>query len=314
MNTSRLERREFLATAAAAAAATAAGTALPARAAAPRQPQEPAPGSFKLRYAPHIGMFRHHAGEDPVAQLEFMADQGFAAFEDNGMMARPPEEQEKMAKAMQRRGIAMGIFVVGMSTAWKPSFVTGDKGIAEEFLADCRKAVDVAKRMNATWMTVVPGSLDHRSDIGFQTANVVELLRRACEIFEPHGLVMVLEALNPRDHPAMFLSKAGQAYMVCRAVKSPACRILFDIYHQQISEGNLIPNIDRAWDQIGYFQIGDNPGRNEPGTGEVNYRGIFRHIHAKGYTGILGMEHGNSKPGKDGELAVIEAYRAADSF
>jgi sugar phosphate isomerase/epimerase len=85
--------------------------------------------------------------------------------------------------------------------------------------------------------------------------------------------------------------------LVCKAVASPACKILFDMYHQQIREGNLIPNIDLAWDEIAYFQIGDNPGRKEPGTGEVNYRNVFRHVHGKGYKGILGMEHGNSLPG-----------------
>jgi hydroxypyruvate isomerase len=86
------------------------------------------------------------------------------------------------------------------------------------------------------------------------------------------------------------------------------------MYHMQRNQGDMIPNIDRAWDEIGYFQIGDNPGRKEPGTGEVNYKNIFKHIYEKGYKGVLGMEHGNAKPGKEGELALIKAYREADSF
>ena len=73
-------------------------------------------------------------------------------------------------------------------------------------------------------------------------------------------------------------------------------------------------NIDRNWEEIAYFQIGDNPGRNEPSTGEVNYKNIFKHLYNKGYRGVLGMEHGNASPGKDGELAVIKAYREADNF
>jgi hydroxypyruvate isomerase len=72
--------------------------------------------------------------------------------------------------------------------------------------------------------------------------------------------------------------------------------------------------MNRCWDEIAYFQTGDNPGRNEPGTGEVNYRNVFKHIHSKGFTGILGMEHGNSVEGKEGERKVIDAYRAADDF
>ena len=102
--------------------------------------------------------------------------------------------------------------------------------------------------------------------------------------------------------------------MVCKAVNSPSCKMLFDIYHQQITEGNLIPNIDATWEEIGYFQVGDNPGRNEPGTGEINYRAVFKHIHGKGYAGIVGMEHGNSIKGKDGERAVIDAYASADGW
>ncbi len=110
----------------------------------------------------------------------------------------------------------------------------------------------------------------------------------------------------------MFLKGIPQAFQICRAVDSPACKILDDLYHQQISEGNLIPNIDAAWDEIAYFQIGDNPGRDEPTTGEINYSNVFRHIHDKGFDGILGMEHGNSQPGRAGESAVIEAYRMVD--
>ncbi|MCB0848003.1 MAG: xylose isomerase, partial [Bacteroidetes bacterium] len=93
-----------------------------------------------------------------------------------------------------------------------------------------------------------------------------------------------------------------------------SCKILFDIYHQQITEGNIIPNIDLSYEEIGYFQIGDNPGRKEPTSGEINYKNIFKHIQEKGFTGILGMEHGNSMKGKEGEQRVIDAYRETDSF
>lgn len=281
---------------------------------------EPGRGAspFKLAYAPHLGMFKHHAGGEgggPVEQLRFMADEGFRALEDNGMMGRPAEEQEKIAKEMERLGVRMGVFVANPGTAWGPTFAAGKGEPREQFLAECRRAVEVAKRVNAKWMTVVPGTLASGLEMDFQTANVVEQLRRGAEIFEPHGLIMVLEPLNPwRDHPGMYLAKIPQAYLICKAVASPACKILFDLYHQQITEGNLIPNLDRAWDEVAYLQVGDNPGRCEPTTGEVNYRTIFKHVHGKGYAGVLGMEHGNSRAGKEGERAVIDAYRACDEF
>jgi hydroxypyruvate isomerase len=125
---------------------------------------------------------------------------------------------------------------------------------------------------------------------------------------------MVLEPLNFRDHPGQLLTKAAQAYQICRAVNSAACKMLFDVYHLQIQEGNLLPNIERCWEEIAYFQVGDNPGRNEPTSGEINYKNIFHYLYEQGYAGIVGMEHGNAQPGAEGEQAVIDAYRAVDDF
>lgn len=267
---------------------------------------------YKLLFAPHLGMFKNLAGDDPIDQLNFMADQGFRAFEDNGMKGRDVGLQEKMASTMAKRGIQMGVFVAHDIYWTEPNLASGKKEWREEFLGQIRESVEVAKRVNAKWMTVVPGHVDLRQDMGYQTANVIESLKRAAEILEPHNLTMVLEPLNFRDHPGLFLTKAAQAYEICRAVDSPACKILFDIYHQQITEGNLIPNIENAWEEIAYFQIGDNPGRKEPTTGEINYKNVFKVIHEKGFSGILGMEHGNSESGKDGERKVLEAYRSVD--
>lgn len=269
---------------------------------------------FNLKYAPHFNMFDQNAGSDPVAQLEFAADHGFTAWEDNGMKDRSVAEQERIAAAMEDLGIEMGVFVA-TATFSEVTFARRREDIWKSVLQDVRESVEVANRVNATWMTVVPGRYDEKLAWGYQMANAVELLRRAADILEPHELVMVLEPLNHHtNHPGVFLDKSDQAYQLCRAVDSPSCKILFDIYHQQITEGNLIPNIDRCWDEIAYFQIGDNPGRNEPTTGEINYRNIFEHIHRKGYEGILGMEHGNSQPGTEGEMAVIDAYRWSDDF
>lgn len=299
-----MDRRTFLA---AAGGAVATGAAL-------KSVAEPAKGEdkFSVHFAPHFGMFRHHAGDDPVAQLEFASAQGFTAWEDNAMGGRSPEEQARIAEAMQRLGITMGVFVLNPNSAWGPTFSQGKAEDVEAFVKACEESIAVAKRVNAKWMTVVPGTVHPRIDIEYQTAYAVEQLRRGAEVLEPHGLVMVLEPLNPRDHPGMLLAKMSHAYQICRAVDSPSCKILCDLYHQQITEGNLIPNIDRAWDEIVYFQVGDNPGRNEPTTGEINYANVFRHIKSKGFTGVLGMEHGNSKPEAEGEQAVIDAYRSVD--
>ncbi len=267
---------------------------------------------FKLAFAPHGGMFKAHAGDDILDQIQWAADQGFTAWEDNGMPNRTPEMQAKIGDLLAKNDMRMGVFVANKINWQQPTLVLGKGEHRDAFLADIRKSVEVAKRCNAKWMTVVPGHLDLRQEPMYQFANVMETLKQGAAILEPHGLVIVLEPLNFRNHPGLFLTKAAQAYALCKGVDSPSCKILFDIYHQQIQEGNLLPNIDAAWDEIAYYQIGDNPGRNEPTTGEINYRKVLSHIHSKGFTGVYGMEHGNSLDGKEGEQKVIAAYRSVD--
>ncbi|MFK7739725.1 MAG: TIM barrel protein [Planctomycetota bacterium] len=269
---------------------------------------------FQLRYAPHFGMFSNHA-KSLDDQLQFAADEGFEAWEDNGMARRDEATQRRLADKMQQCGIQMGVFVAHADFS-KPTFASGKKDFRDRVLADIDKACTVAGRVNAQWCTVVPGTVDPRKDEGYQFSNTVDLLKRCCDKIEKNKseLVMVLEPLNFRDHPRLLLTKVAQAFAICRAVGSEHCKILDDLYHQQITEGNLIPNIDDAWSEIAYFQVGDNPGRNEPDTGEIHFRNVFRHIHGKKFAGIVGMEHGKSQGGKEGERKLIAAYRNADSF
>jgi len=269
--------------------------------------------TFNLNYALHDGMFKNLGGNDFIDQIKFAHEKGFRAIEDNGMMGRPADLQKKIGNTLAQLGMTMGVFVVTSDNwHWKTSLASGKQEWTDLMIKDCKEAVEVAKRCNAKWMTVVPGNFDRALTTEYQTSNVIAALRKAAGILEPHGLVMVLEALS--DNPDLFLRHSDQAFMICKAVNSPSCKILFDMYHMQRNEGDIINNIDRSWDEIGYFQIGDNPGRKEPTTGEMNYKNIFRHIYNKGYRGIMGMEHGNSKPGKEGELALIEAYRVSDNF
>jgi hydroxypyruvate isomerase len=268
--------------------------------------------TFTMNYAPHEGMFGNHAGKNFIDQINFMHEKGFRSIEDNGMLKRTKEEQEKIGATLAKLGMTMGVFVVDGGDNWKTSLTTGKNEFKENFVKTCKECVEVAKRVNAKWMTVVPGFYDRNIPLGIQTANVVEALRRGAEIFEPHGMIMVLEPLS--DTPDLFMRFSDQTFELCKAVESPSCKILYDIYHMQRNEGNLIKNIDRCWEEIAYFQIGDNPGRNEPTTGEINYKNIFKFIYNKGYRGIMGMEHGNANPGKEGELALIKAYRETDTF
>ncbi|MFC4870468.1 hydroxypyruvate isomerase family protein [Negadavirga shengliensis] len=267
---------------------------------------------FNLDYAPHFGMFKNHAGDDLLDQITFMHEMGFRSLEDNGMMGRTPEMQEKIGNHLSKLGMAMGVFVLDKGGNSANTLAAGKDEFVEIFLDGCKRAVEVAKRVNAKWTTVVPGDFQRNLPMDIQTAHVIEALRKGAEILEPHGLTMVLEPLS--DTPNLYLRTSSQTYMICKAVNSPSCKILYDIYHMQKNEGHLITFMDMCWDEIAYIQIGDNPGRKEPGTGEINYQNVFKHIYDKGYRDILGMEHGNAHPGKEGEKALLEAYRKADSF
>ena len=228
-------------------------------------------------------------------------------------MGRPAAEQETLARLSDKLGLTIGPFVVYADFSVE-SFVTRDPAIRDMLAERFKTAVETAKRTGCRWALAVPGRFNLSLDWGYQTANVVENLKRVAAICEPSGVIIVLEPLNPKDHPGLFLTKMAQTYEICKAVGSPSVKILDDMYHQQITEGNIIPNIDACWDELAAFHVGDSPGRREPGTGEMNYRNIFKHIHDKGYGGVLCLEHGLSRKGLEGEKALLAAYRAADDF
>jgi hydroxypyruvate isomerase len=318
----KLSRRQFVQ---ASSAATLAGLSATSNAATE---QKRAP--FRLSFAPHPGMFKTMAGGNVLDQIRFAHDQGFTAWEHNPMASEEPAMQEQIGQLLRDLKMRMGVFVA-YSDFERPTFAVRKPEYRDEVLAKIKQASQVAERCGATYCTVVPGSVDQQSihdknwnrygggrlADGYQLANVIDLLRDCVEILALHKLTMVLEPLNwNTNHGGVFLRGSDQAFAICRAVNSPSCKILFDIYHQQITEGNLIPNIDLCWSEIGYFQIGDNPGRNEPGTGEINYAKVLKHIYNRSkkedQSFIFGMEHGNSIGGEVGEQAVIDAYRNVD--
>ncbi|VGO16096.1 Hydroxypyruvate isomerase [Pontiella desulfatans] len=315
-----MNRRTFAATTTTLATVGAAGLATTASAQNPATP-------FKLMYAPGFRHFVNSAGKDPLDQIQFMYDNGFRGIEDNGMMNKPVELQQRIGDKLAALGMTMGVFVTGfgMNTYMLTSNIMGDKNRGKGVDADpkavraelkkmCDQAIETAKRVNAKWTTIVLGADNPNLDYDYQFANVVDNLRYCSELMEPHGLVMVMEPLNYMNHPGVFLKTVPQAYAIAKAVGSPSCKILNDLYHQQIEIGNLINNIDRAWDETAYIQVGDVPGRKEPTTGEINYKNVFKHLYDKGYKGIVGMEHGISRPGAEGEQRLIQAYREVDDF
>ncbi|MDV3456150.1 TIM barrel protein [Sphingomonas sp. HF-S4] len=300
----KFTRRSALAAGFATAGAATTGRAAPVQNAA----------RFSLGFAPHEGSFKSRGNR--IEQIAYAADQGFTAWEDNEAAGRSIAEQTAMAKALQQRGMKMGVFVASMPkwVDFRPVLGGNDDGDRQAFLADIRASIDVAKRLDAKWMTVVTGFLDRKLPVEIQTGRIIDTMRRAADIVQPHGLVMVMEPLNTLvNHPGVFMQTIPQGFAVAKGANSPAVKVLADLYHEQIQAGNLINTLQSCWDEIGYIQFGDNPGRKEPGTGEINYRNVVRWLRAKKFAGVIGMEHGNSIDGRAGEERLIAAYREIDA-
>ncbi len=154
------------------------------------------------------------------------------------------------------------------------------------------ESIEAAKFLCVPALIITTGQ--ERTDISHEEQHkyVVAALRKSAPLFEKSGILAVLEPLNILcDHKGYFLSSGYEAFDIIRETGSPKVKLLYDIYHQQITEGNLIPNIRNNIDLIGHFHVADNPGRHEPGTGEINYKNVFSAIDELGYQGIIGLEY-----------------------
>ncbi|CAG5008172.1 hypothetical protein DYBT9275_04209 [Dyadobacter sp. CECT 9275] len=267
---------------------------------------------FKMKFSPEFNIFAKAGGTDPVDQIKWGYDQGFRAWESTMLKNRPVQEQERISKTIQRLGMEFGQFV-GTLTFKEVTFAGNNKENRDQVLSEVKASVEIAKRMNTKFIHNVLGMADPRLPKDFQMVNAIELLKRIADIYEPHGIVMVMETMNSKvNHPGMFLHEIPQAYLLAKAVARRSVKILFDFYHVQIEEGNVIPLLDYAWEEIAYLQIGDTPGRFEPTTGEINFENVLRHVADKGYEGFIGMEHRIKRPGLEGEMAALKAYRSID--
>ncbi len=185
-----------------------------------------------------------------------------------------------------------------------------DPARREEFEEEIRSAVGVARKLGVKKLCVVAGEETKGASREEQTEAVIKALKAGAVIVEPEGITIILEPLNILvDHPRQLVVHSAQAADVLKAVGSPNVKMLFDIYHQQISEGNLTGNIRKYHDLIGYFQLADHPGRHEPTTGEINYPFVLKTIHDVGYRDPIGME---MSPRSD-PAAAFNAIRQVDA-
>jgi len=167
----------------------------------------------------------------------------------------------------------------------------------EDFVAVAKDTVEASKKLNCQTFIVTVGQERNDATRYEQHTNIVLSLKAVAPIFEEAGLTLVVEPLNTLcNHKGYYLPSSYEAFGILEEVGSPAVKLLYDIYHQQISEGNLIPTIRKNIDLIGHFHVADNPGRNEPGTGEINYRKVFETIDSLGYRKYVGLEYRSIAP------------------
>ena len=300
-----MERRQFLKATSAAAGGLAAK-------AAPGQEKagQVAAKPYKLRYACELNWLEK---EMTFAQrLDLFKSHGFTAVEYNGLLKHPLPEVEQLRKDLDARGMDFGIFVANPG-GWDRAGVVDPKQ-HPAFLEEIQKTIQYHKVIKNRSVTTLTGMALPGVSRSTQRRSCVEGFKKAADLLAGTELALAVEPLNHIDHPGFFMTRADELAEVIAEVGSPNVRMLYDLYHLQVTQGNLIRDFQQYYDLTGYIQTGDVPGRKEPGTGEVNYRNVFKAIYDKGYRGIIGMEHGWSVPGMEGFSRCTAAYRDADDF
>ncbi len=234
------------------------------------------------------------------------AKDGFGALEYLGPYAEP---KEKVADALQANGLKQALFNVP-SGDW----AGGERGIAclpdriEEFRSGISLALDYAKALACPQVNVISGLVPKGADLETLEKVLVENLKYAAERAADAGVKLLIEPINLRDIPGFFLSNTDHAERILEKVGSDNLYIQYDFYHMQIMQGDLIPTFIRLKDRIAHVQIADNPGRNEPGTGEINYSFILSELDRLGYDGWVGCEY-KPKTGTSEGLGWMKPYR-----
>ena len=293
-------RRHFLAACGATAGISSVSIApgLRALAAGPTKAGSSSDGTW-LTYAVNVEMTWHKLPF--MDRIKKVKEAGFSHYE---FWPWRNKDIDAIARLNSELGLTTAQFSASPVKGFGHGITNPETARREEFEEEIRSAMAVAKKLGVKKLCVVAGEETKGYSHEQQTEAVIKALKAGAAIVEPEGITIILEPLNILvDHPRQLIVHSAQAAELLKAVGSPNVKMLFDIYHQQISEGNLTGNIRKYHDMIGYFQLADHPGRHEPTTGEINYPFVLRAIHDVGYRDPIGME---MSPKGD----PMEAFRA----
>ncbi len=287
-----MKRRSFLTAAAAGTGALMTGAASDAQAAVPEgRPFANLPVKIACSYGWLSDCLPKKSPAMDVFKLA--AEWGFPAVEHLGA-GEDRRNYDAYVAASKETGVKWScIMGAGRITQGEMLDVTQHDRLEKQ----CARAIEQAKGLGCKCIVGLTGETSAKRTITYdkRAQNVIKFLRRVKGMLEDNDIIMVLETLNQlRDHQNFWLTTTDQAQMIVQAVESPNIRQLYDIYHQQITEGNLIPNLCGNIDGIGHVHIGDNPGRKQPGTGEINYPNVFKALAATNYDGYAAVECGHT--------------------
>jgi hydroxypyruvate isomerase len=217
------------------------------------------------------------------------------------------EWKNKDVEAILRKKNELGLEIATMmGSGWKHM---NTEDARKTFVSEIQASLATAKRLGVKTLIVTTGFEDKAISRAEQHANYVVALKAAAPLAEQAKVTLVLEPLNIKvDHPGYYLQTAKEGFEMIDEVGSPALKMLFDIYHHQIMEGNVIADITKNIGKIAHFHVADVPGRHEPGTGEINYGNVFRAIAASGYQGFVGLEY---KPSRAADESLKSVLRLA---
>jgi hydroxypyruvate isomerase len=274
---------------------------------------------WKMRYATHLGllapdapMFRHSArSADVDDQVAFLAEIGFAGVQDNFLKLRPVAEQERIGRALERHGLAMGSFNNNPLSWDRPLWSSSDAAARAQLDADLAESIEVAKRTGAQSAVIVTGRDASRSQSAQLTA-VADNLRRLTDSAERAGLGLYVESVASSRFPQLLINALADAVAVVDAVGSRGVRVQFDVAHVEMEDGDAFARLRDCWDRVGLVQAADVPDRVDLGAGKLDWPAILRWIRAHGYVGLVEIEHEPLEPGVAGERRLLDRLRSID--
>lgn len=234
----------------------------------------------------------------PLKLLEAVKKIGFSAIE---VLDWTDYNLEELAEASQKTGVKFSAILASSKDPERAKLLDNRKGIVcwevkSEYVQAMQETIDAAKVLGINIIVTTTGNTLPNYPRTAQKDCIVQALSSVAPLLEKANMTAVLEPLNTTDHPGYFLQRTEEAADIINRVKSSHVKILYDVYHQQISEGNLISTIQKYAPMIGHYHIADVPGRNQPGTGEINYKNVLKAIRETGYSGYVTFECAATEP------------------